>query len=275
MERTGELRLIALDIDGTLTDDDKNITPLTRETLIGMEKNGVRLVLASARPTPGLYRCRDELRMGEYGGILMAYNGGHITDAVGRTVSETRIGMETMRGILCRLKELPVTVILDDGVRFYVEDVNGYKVDYECRNNAMECEEHRDLAAFLSFSPVKLLLSAEPSILFDVQKRIAAFLPETLTVVRTAAFYLEIIPRSIDKGKGLLAICGALGIGREETAAFGDSENDIPMLRAAGTGVAMGNAEQAVKDAADMVTKSNNEDGIVWALERIAHRPGV
>ena len=88
-------------------------------------------------------------------------------------------------------------------------------------------------------------------------------------MVQTAPFYLEVIPRSINKGQGIRDICAVLGIGAEAVIAFGDAANDIPMLQAAGVGVAMGNASPAVKAAADRVTLSNNEDGIAAALAKL------
>jgi len=265
-----KIDLIAIDIDGTLTNDQKEITPVTLDALMAVQRKGVRLALASARPAPGLFRMRDILHMSDFGGLLMSYNGGRIVDAAsGDTLSQTSMDRETTRILLRELEKLPVTVILDDGKRFYVTDRQGFKVDYECRNNQMTCEEVSNLADFLHFDPVKLLLSVDPAIIYDVQKTIAALLPDELTVVRTAPFYLEIIPRIIDKGKGLAAICEALGIDMACTAAFGDSENDIPMIKAAGAGVAMGNAEEAVRQAADYVTASNNEDGIAKALEKM------
>ena len=111
-------------------------------------------------------------------------------------------------------------------------------------------------------------MSVEPSRLPDVKKQIAAFLPEELTVVQTAPFYLEIIPSCINKGQGVVDTCSALGIKPEETVAFGDAENDIPMLKTAGVGVAMGNAAISVKTAADKVTAGNNNDGIALWLEK-------
>ena len=115
------LKLIALDIDGTLTDDEKKITPRTRECLLKAQEKGVRLVLASARPTPGLYKAAEQLKMREHGGILMAYNGGRIVDAAsGKTLSEIHMEKEKTRELLRFLEMLPVTVILDDGVQFFV-----------------------------------------------------------------------------------------------------------------------------------------------------------
>jgi len=263
-------KLIAMDLDGTLNNDQKVITEKTKAALMAAQKHGIRLALASARPSPGLYKERDILRLQDHRGILMSYNGGRIVDAAtGKVLFETSMDLEETKQVLRKLESLPVTPILDDGVQFYVTDKNGYKVDYECKNNNMVCSEVGNLADFLTFAPIKILMSVQPEELIDVQRQIADFLPESLTVVQTAAFYLEVIPKVINKGQGIRDICKVLGIHTEEVISFGDAENDIPMLREAGMGVAMGNAAEAVKAAADMVTLSNNADGIAAALEKL------
>ena len=76
-----KLKLIALDIDGTLTNDEKKITADTLSTLLKFQEQGIRVMLASARPVPGLYSAASELRLGDHHGILMAYNGGKVVDA--------------------------------------------------------------------------------------------------------------------------------------------------------------------------------------------------
>ena len=263
-------KLIAMDLDGTLSNDQKVITEKTKAALMAAQQAGIRLALASARPSPGLFRERDVLGLQDYNGILMSYNGGGIVDAAtGEVLFETSMDLQETKAVLRQLENLPVTPILDDGVQFYVTDRNGYKVDYECRNNNMVCLEVGNLSEFLPFAPIKILMSVQPEELNDVQREIANFLPESLTVVQTAPFYLEVIPKVINKGQGIRDICGVLGIKTEEVIAFGDAENDIPMLMAAGVGVAMGNAAENVKTAADMVTQSNNDDGIAAALEKL------
>lgn len=263
-------KLIAMDLDGTLNNDQKQITERTRVALMQAQERGIRLVLASARPSPGLFRERDILRMQDHRGILMSYNGGRIVDAAsGEVLFETSMDIEETRKVLRELEKLPVTPILDDGKQFYVTDAKGFKVDYECRNNNMVCSEVENLADFLNFAPIKILMSVDPAQIAAVQAQIAALLPESLTVVQTAAFYLEIIPRSINKGQGILDICRVLDIDASEVMAFGDAENDIPMLRAAGMGVAMGNADEAVKAAANHITLSNNDDGIAAAISAL------
>ena len=265
-----DYKLIAMDLDGTLNNDQKIITEKTKTAPMAAQERGIRLALASARPSPGLFKERDILRLQDYQGILMSYNGGRIVDAAtGNVLFETSMDLDQTKQVLRRLEELPVTPILDDGVQFYVADKNGYKVDYECKNNQMTCTEVGNLADFLTFAPIKILMSVQPEELPQVQQQIAAFLPEDLTVVQTAAFYLEVIPKIINKGQGIRDICTVLGIAPAQVISFGDAANDIPMLREAGMGVAMGNAADAVKAAADMVTLSNNDDGIAAALEKL------
>ena len=263
-------KLIAMDLDGTLNNDQKVITEKTKAALMAAQAQGIRLALASARPSPGLFKERDILRLQEHKGILMSYNGGRIVDAEsGDVLFETCMDLQETKQVLRRLEKLPVTPILDDGAQFYVKSKDGYKVDYECKNNNMVCSEVGNLADFLSFAPIKILMSVQPEELEAVQAQIAAFLPESLTVVQTAAFYLEVIPKTINKGQGIRDICKVLHIDPSQVISFGDAANDIPMLETAGMGVAMGNAQEAVKAAADMVTLSNNEDGIAAALAKL------
>ena len=263
-------QLIAMDLDGTLKNDEKIITQETAICLNELQQDGVRLVLASARPSPGLLAESAFLHLPEYDGILMSYNGGRIVEAkTGRTLYETAMPLETAREVLKKLEDYPVTVILDDGKQFFVTDPDGYKVAYECRNNQMTCTQVDNLAAFIDFEPVKFLMSVRPDEIRKVQNQIASWLPPELTIVQTAPFYLEIIPAVINKGEGLRQICALLDIPLEQTIAFGDSENDIPMLRCAGIGVAMGNSTQDVLEMADAVTASNNEDGIAVFLKRL------
>lgn len=261
-------KLIAMDLDGTLSNDQKIITEKTRMALMRAQEQGIRLALASARPSPGLYRERDVLRLQDYQGVLMSYNGGRIVDAATNAVLfETAMDLQQTRQVLRALEGLPVTPILDDGAQFYVTDRNSYQVAYECRNNGMQCVEVENLADFISFAPIKILMSVDPQMISNVQKQVALILPSQLHVVQTAPFYLEVIPNAINKGRGIQEICRALNVKPSEVIAFGDAENDIPMLQTAGVGVAMGNAAEQVKAAADMVTASNNQDGIAAALE--------
>ena len=263
------MKLIALDLDGTLNNDRKTVDPPTREALLNAQQQGICLLLASARPLHGLYRERNLLEMQAFSGLLMAYNGALIADASGSVMSADRMDRGQARQILRMLETFPVTPILDDGEKFYATDPEGYLVRFECRNNDMPLMQVPSLADSLSFAPFKILMSVDPSVIEKVQKQIAPHLPAGLTIVQTAPFYLEIIPAHINKGIGLLKACEAVGISLSETVAFGDSQNDIEMLRAAGIGIAMANADPKVKAAADRITLSNNDNGIAAALRSL------
>ena len=263
-------KLIALDLDGTLDNDRKEVDTLTRNALLSAQRQGIRLLLASARPLHGLFRERDILEMNSYHGLLMAYNGGLIADCSDGTIlNATQMDPNQARQILKMLDSFPVTPILDDGNTFYAADKNAYMVRFECQNNDMPFVQMPNPSDDLFFAPYKILMSVDPAITRTVQQQIAALLPEGLCIVQTAPFYMEIIPDSVNKGAGLRTVCEAIGIKLSETIAFGDSENDVAMLKAAGIGVAMGNADDSVKNAADMVTASNNNNGIAVALKQI------
>ena len=103
----------------------------------------------------------------------------------------------------------------------------------------------------------------------DVQEQLEQGRWQEIAAARSADVFLEIFPRGVDKGTALQAVCDALAIPAEKAIAFGDHEMDIPMLKKAGLGIAMGNAVDSLKEAADVVTRTNDEAGVAWALNRI------
>ncbi len=152
-----KVKLLALDIDGTLTNDEKKITSDTKNHFLQVQEKGVRLMLASARPVPGLYEMAEELELYTHQGILMAYNGGRIILASdGSVLSETSMDKRKQKHFFRYLETLPVTVILDDGKQFYVTDEKGYKVEFECRNNQIAVQK-------LITCPISGLCSCETS----------------------------------------------------------------------------------------------------------------
>ena len=160
-------KLLVLDLDGTLTNAKKEITPRNREALIRVQQQGVKLILASGRPTFGIAPLADELRMKEFGGFILSYNGGEIIDwSTGEIV------------------------------------------------------------------------------------------------------YANVLPDGIDKAQSLSVLLNKLNMNREEIVAVGDGYNDLSMIQFAGLGVAMGNAQEPVKKAADYITLSNEEDGVAAVVNK-------
>ena len=101
-----------------------------------------------------------------------------------------------------------------------------------------------------------------------LEPRMKADLGEEMEIFRSAPFFLELMPKGIDKALSLSRLLEHLGIAREESIACGDGYNDLSMIRFAGLGVAMANAEEAVKNEADHITLSNEEDGVAAVIEQ-------
>jgi Cof subfamily protein (haloacid dehalogenase superfamily) len=142
-------------------------------------------------------------------------------------------------------------------------------VEYEARNNGYLLREHVDLAADIDWAPNKIMTVGVPSYLQEHHAEIAAPFEGELSAMFTAPFYFEFTPLGVDKAHSMELALERLGIDRSEVAAFGDAENDTSMIAFAGHGVAMGNAVEATKAAAEFVTADNDHDGIADALARL------
>lgn len=261
-------KMVALDMDGTLTNDDKIITPKTKAALIEIQNQGVIVVLASGRPTTGLYEESTELRLEEYGGYLLSYNGARISKASDRSIIlENRLDKNIIPRLVEHVSKFPVSMIFDDGKNLYTTNKDGYAVAIESRITHLDIVEINDLNKVYEVAPVKLLMSAEPTVLRSIEKEIGAPFPE-LEFVRSAPFFLEAVNKGVSKGAALKLLADSLGIKREEIIAFGDEHNDIPMLQYAGLGVGMENACDEILEMCDVVTLSNNNDGVAHILAK-------
>lgn len=264
-----KFKLIALDLDGTLTNDEKKITEKTRAALIEAQKKGAIIVLASGRPTSGLLREAKFLEMEKYHGLLLAFNGAKVTDyTTNEVIFEQAIPEKDTHEVLKHLKKFDIDVMIDEGENMLIEDINGYKAEYESSNNNLILKQVDDLDKYITFSPNKILISAEAEYLNSVADEIKKPFEDRLAIYFSAPFYLEIMAKGIDKANSLNILCQKLGISKDEVIAFGDGQNDMSMIKFAGLGVAMANAGDEVKEAADEITLSNNEDGIAHTLEK-------
>lgn len=280
------IKVILLDIDGTLTNSDKIITPKTKAALLAAQDMGIRLAIASGRADQGLYRWAEELDMTAHHGIFVCYNGAKVMDCqTGEVLFHQPMSVPEGRAVLEHMKKFDVRPIIIHDEYMYTNDVyagmisrysGGEKIniiEYEARSNGYILCEKRDLSAFAEFPLEKILTAGEPDYLQEHWQEMAAPFEDRLSCMFTAPFYFEFTARSVDKAKAIEAAFGRLGYGPEDMIAFGDAQNDMTMLEYAGIGVAMGNAVPEVKAAADEITLSNDEDGIAESLYR--HIPGL
>ncbi|MCD2223475.1 Cof-type HAD-IIB family hydrolase [Listeria cossartiae] len=271
---------IILDIDGTLLNDDKKISAKTKEALITAQQNGVKLILASGRPTTGMHLYAEQLEMEKYHGLLVSYNGAKVVDCQTKEeLFNQALTVSEGKAVLEHMKNFEVKVMIDKDDYMYVNDVFDcfvpYKgeeiniIQYESRGGNFKLCEKDDLAAFLDYRISKILTAGDPAYMQENYQAMMAPFKDSLNCVFTADFYFEFTAQGIDKAKALDTVLTPLGIHPENIIAFGDGHNDITMVEYAGTGIAMSNAVPELKAAASSVTLSNNEDGIAHVLNSL------
>lgn len=271
------IKVIIMDIDGTLVNDEKVITPLTKETLLKAQDKGVRLVLASGRPTSGLLKLAEELDMENHHGLFVCFNGSKVVDCQSHeTLYNHTISVEDSKAVLEHLKNFKARPMFDKDEYMYVNDVFDntitYKgksfnvMQYESRgNNYILCEK-RDLAAFVDFEINKILTFGDPDYLQAHYKEMMEPFKDRLNYMFTSDFYFEYTAKGVDKAKALDSVLIPMGYKKEEMMAFGDAQNDKSMVEYVGLGVAMGNASDELKAVANEITDTNNNDGIAKAI---------
>ena len=262
-------KALALDIDGTLTNSRKEISPSTKAALRNIMEKGHRVVLASGRPVFGMRRYERELELEKYGGYLLAYNGARvIASRTGEAVFQRALPGLLLPGLYdfaqregCGL----ATHSEDTVISAFPPDEY---VSLEARINGMPLRHEARFAEYVDFQVYKCFMTAPPRRAAELENKLRERVAGLACVYRSEPFFIEIVPERVDKGDSLRRLAESLGLGREDVVSCGDGYNDIPMLTYAGVGVAMGNAQPEVKAAADYVAGSNDEDGLVQVLER-------
>ena len=238
--------------------------------------------MASGRPAQGLKRLAHELELDSHDGLLVCFNGACVIDAqTDEVLFDQPMPADELRRLLKHLKSFDVIPWITKDDRLYLED--SYRcmltlpdgsqkniVKYERDACDLRIHEVADLASVVDEGPVdKLLTAGNPDYMQAHFEEMYAPFRETLAGMFTADWYFEYTAPGIDKAHALEGALPKLGIDASEVAAFGDGQNDKSMLAWAGTGIAMANAVDETKAVAQMVTASNNEDGIAVALEKL------
>lgn len=270
MNRTeSEYELLVLDIDGTLTNSKKEITPRTKEVLMRIQKAGKRLVIASGRPTAGILSIADELHLDEYNGFILAFNGGRIINyTTGEIVYNRMIPLELLPEIYRYSKELGTGILTYTESEIVLGNEPDRYSELESRICKIPIRQVEDFVKFVDFPINKFLMTGEPELIFKAQSVMREKFGWVLNIFRSEPFYLEIVPQSIDKANSLARLLEHLGMKREQMICCGDGFNDRSMIEFAGVGVAMENAQEEVKAVADYITASNDKDGIVEVVEK-------
>lgn len=260
-------RAIALDLDGTLTNHDKVVTPRTRQALLKAQEQGAIIILASGRPTYGIVPVAECLELEKRGGYILSYNGGNIVNAKTGEKLFSQFLPDAVIPILYKYaREHRYALLGYAGNEIITEMPDDPYVKEESRINKMNIRKVDNLLDALEPHPTKLLMTGDPTDMLKAEEELVEILGEKMDIFRSAPFFLELVPKGIDKAQSLLRLLAKINLTPADLMAFGDGYNDLSMLKLAGVGVAMANAAPEVRADADYVTLSNEEDGVAEAL---------
>ena len=266
-----QIKLLVLDLDGTLTNSKKEVTPRSRKALRAAQEAGIKIVLASGRSPFGIMPLAKVLDLDLFGSYILAFNGGCIMDC--------RTGEVLYRNVLDPSFNRPLLELAEEyGVASmsYKEDVSAVYTAFPdhpvirlvARNNNLPICHIEDMKGTVTYPVPKFLYMGDAGTMAKVEKDMQERFAGKLAIYRSEDRILDIMPQGVDKASSLAGLLKVLGFTREEMAACGDSYNDVSMIRMAGLGIAMANAVREAKDAADYITLSNDEDGVADAVER-------
>lgn len=268
MERFEE-KVLVLDIDGTLTNSEKQITPATKAGIQEILQRGHKVILASGRPTPGMRRYERELELEKYGGYLLSFNGARIVECrSGEIVYQRLLSLSILPSLWRFAKDHGcglITYLGDQVISAFEPDEY---VSLEARINGLPIRVVDNFLEFVDFDINKCLMTAPPDVAPEYERQLRETYKGIASIYRSEAFFIEIMPENVDKASSLDHMLESLGMTRENAICCGDGFNDVSMIKYAGIGVAMGNAKDVVKEAADYVTGTNDEDGLVEVIEK-------
>jgi Cof subfamily protein (haloacid dehalogenase superfamily) len=259
-------RLAAIDLDETLLGADHSISTRNRIAVQSLVDRGVVCVIASGRMHEATIRYVHEL---ELTGPVISYNGGMVRDLPSRELwLHERVPPDEAAEIaaFCAERGCHLNYYPDD--RLYVAD-RGEWAELYVRQTGSPMEVVGDLGRFAGSLPTKLILIDTPEKTDDSLVHFQAWFGNRLYITKTNPNYLEFMNPSASKGAALELVAKRLGIAREAVIAFGDGHNDVPMLRWAGLGVAMGTGKEEAKRAADRIAPPFDEDGFGLAVEEL------
>ena len=264
-------KLLVLDVDGTLLNDEREISKRTLAALLKVQQMGVRIVLASGRPTYGLMPLAKTLELGNYGGFVLSYNGCQIIKAQnGEILFERRINPEMLPYLEKKARKNGFAIFTYHDDTLITDSPDNEYIKNEALLNNLKIIREDEFSTAIDFAPCKcMLVSDKEKALIGLEQHWEKRLAGTLDAFRPEPYFLEVVPCGVNKANTLGALLEHLGVTREEVIAVGDGVYDVTMLQLAGMGVAMGHSQDSVKVCADYVTASNEEDGVALAVEKL------
>ncbi len=261
--------ILVLDVDGTLMRTDKVISEKTIAEIVQVQEAGIKVAIASGRCTAGIMPTARKIRLDEFGGYIVSYNGGCISNC---QTGEIIYNINLPDGIVQEIyefsqKEKTGIMTYHDNDIIAENDADQY-IQIDAKGCDIDIHVVEDFGREVTYPVNKCLLTGDPDYMAGVEPRAAKAFEGRLSVYRSEDFYVEMMPLGIDKAYGLSKLLKKLGYTRSQMICCGDGFNDISMIEYAGLGVAMANASEQVRARADYIAPHCDEDGLVDVIRR-------
>lgn len=261
-------KLIAVDMDGTLLNENKEISNRCLKAIFELKDKGKHIVIATGRPLNGVMRYVEKLNLFDINDYVVAFNGALVQSTSTKEIIYNKpLSLEEYKDLYAVSQQLEVNVHALTYDSVLTPKNNPYTI-IESDINQIPIIEGSIDEIDPSTIIVKVMFIDDPEKLDVAIPKLPTWVKEKYAIVRSTPYFLEFLDKSVNKGAGVSAIAQQLGIDREEIICVGDAGNDLDMIRYAGLGVAMGNAMDEVKSAADYITHSNEEDGVAFVIEK-------
>ncbi|MFD1486064.1 sugar-phosphatase [Lacticaseibacillus baoqingensis] len=266
------IKLIAIDMDGTLLNEHNTLTPATIAAVKAAKQQGIKVVLCSGRPLTGLQQFFAPLGLIDAGDYAITFNGAMVQEAdTGQVLLEHTLTYPDFRQLMQLAQDIGVHVHAEDAAKMYTPnaDISKYTVrEAYLVDMPLFYRQPETFAVDKQFA--KVMLIDEPDLLTQAQKQIPQHFFDDYYFVHSEPYFLEALNKNANKGNAVMDLAKRLGYDASQVMAIGDQANDLPMIKAAGLGVAMGNAIPAVKAAAQVQTATNAQDGVAKAIRQWA-----
>ena len=259
--------MLVLDLDDTLLRDDYSISQRNKERLMQAQEKGVYVVLASGRPTPAMLPFAEELDLKRYGSYIISFNGAIITDMTKKeTIFEQSLTKEQIHGLhdFSLANNVDIITYTDDSI---ISESSSKYIDVEVNLTQMKFNKVRCFKSAVNGSAVKCIMLEDPEYLKKVEGKLKKEKPNK-SVSISKPFFLEVMPKGIDKAASIARLAEKLDIKQHEIIAVGNAGNDLTMVEYAGLGIWVDNVTPELRHHADVVVASNNNEGVAEVVER-------
>lgn len=261
------IKLVAIDIDGTLVNNNREITPEVFEAIQKAKSAGVKIVIATGRPLLGVKNILESLNLLDAGDYVITYNGALVqVTATGEAFIDEPLTYDDYLDIEMESRRLdtPLHSITMSTIYTHNRNISKYSIN-EAYITGLPLK-YRTAEEMSKHEIIKMMYIDEPEKLDATIAKLPQRFRERYTIVKSTPFYLEILNKNASKGLAVQHLAEKLGISHEETMAIGDEENDRSMLEAVGNPVVMANGNPELKKIAKYITKSNEESGVAHAI---------